>query len=745
GQLDLVATGEDRGAVWLGAGDGGFTAADEALGLATAGASAMVAIDFDIEGDLDLALAGGTSGPGDLYRNNLEGPLQRVGSRSLPRLPGDDASAIAASDLDRDGDLDLLIAHARGLTWVDNLRQGRFVDRSARAGLTPTAALRTAVSADLDNDGLPDLIGGGQGLSAWHNLGGRFEPWSPTGLTADDTLASLHAFDADNDGRLDLAAAGAAGVRVLTQEAASEGPNFTPATVSAGPASATALASADLDLDGDLDLVVAGAEGLHWLENRGGNGNRWIALRLRGLAKGNSKNNAFGIGTLVEVHAGRAYQFREATGDVVHLGIGQQNAADVVRVVWTNGVPQNRIEVEGNQSLVEEQLLKGSCPFLYAWDGEGFAFVSDLLWGAPIGLPVAPGAWAASDHEELVRFDAVPTAEGHYDLRITEELWEAAFFDYARLWVVDFPQDVEVASSLRIVPGKAVPLEAMADTILASRGLRPVARAWDGQDRDVTRAVRQRDEIYADGYRKSAYQGVAEAWTFTFDLGEAPAAPVRLHLDGWIFPADASLNLAVAQRSDLPNLPPRLEVETETGWQTLIPNMGHPAGKTKTMVVDTPPLPAGASKLRLVTSLWLHWDRIAWTTTPVDDAPIVRARLAPQRADLRYRGFSELVRQAPNAPHTFDYATVRQETPWLPFPGHYTRYGDVRRLLETPDDFSVILAPGDEIALSFDATELPPPAPGFRRTLFLESHGWDKDADRNTFEGQQLEPLPFRA
>ncbi|MEM7349921.1 MAG: tetratricopeptide repeat protein, partial [Acidobacteriota bacterium] len=46
GQLDLVATGEDRGAVWLGAGDGGFTAADEALGLATAGASAMVAIDF---------------------------------------------------------------------------------------------------------------------------------------------------------------------------------------------------------------------------------------------------------------------------------------------------------------------------------------------------------------------------------------------------------------------------------------------------------------------------------------------------------------------------------------------------------------------------------------------------------------------------------------------------------------------------------------------------------------------------
>ncbi|MEO6193339.1 MAG: hypothetical protein ABIS20_10035, partial [Thermoanaerobaculia bacterium] len=28
---------------------------------------------------------------------------------------------------------------------------------------------------------------------------------------------------------------------------------------------------------------------------------------------------------------------------------------------------------------------------------------------------------------------------------------------------------------------------------------------------------------------------------------------------------------------------------------------------------------------------------------------------------------------------------------------------------------------------------------------FFESNGWDKDADRNTFEARQMEPLPFRA
>ena len=740
GHLDLIATGENHASVWLGDGQGVFAAAPDALGLSQAGATAATVIDFDIEGDLDLALAGGASGPGDLYRNNLEGPLERVGVRSLPRLAVDDAGAIVPSDLDRDGDLDLLIAHARGLTWVDNLRQGRFVDRSARAGLQPGPALATAVSADLDNDGFPDLIAGGKGFSAWHNRGGRFEPWELSGLPAGTEVRSLKAFDADNDGRLDLAAAGPQGLWVFTQKTGDGGPHFATATISQAPASAAAVLTADLDDDGDLDLVAAGSEGLHWLENRGGNRNKWLDLRLRGLAKGNSKNNFYGVGSTVELSSGQAYQFREAEGDVIHLGLGQQDAASVLRVVWTNGVPQNRLQVGGNQNLVEEQLLKGSCPFLYAWDGERFAFVSDLLWGAPLGLPVAEGAWASSDPRELVHFDATPSANGAYQLRITEELWEAAFFDHVRLWVVDHPVDVEAASNLRIVPGEVLP-----EQVLASRDLRPVVRAWDGQGRDATADVQHRDEVYADGYVKSRYQGVAESWTFAFDLGEAPAGPVRLHLDGWIFPADASLNLAVAQRADLPHLPPRLEVETAAGWQTLMPNMGHPAGKTKTMVVDTPPLPSGASKLRIVTSLWLHWDRIAWTTSTADDEAIIQARLTPTVAELRYRGYSELVREAPNAPHTFDYATVRNDQPWLPFRGRYTRYGDVRPLLEGPDDFSVILAPGDEIALSFDASQLTPPPAGFRRTLFLESLGWDKDADRNTFEAQQLEPLPFQA
>lgn len=735
GKLDLIAAGPETVAWWRGRGDGTFEDVTAAAGLAGTGADAAAVLDFDIEGDLDLALVGGKAGAGDLRRNNLSGPLESVGEQTLPREPFSEPRGLVASDLDRDGDLDLAVAHAKGLSWIDNLRQGRFGDRTAAAGLAKSAPAVAVASADLDNDGLPDLIAAGPGgLQAWRGRRTTFEPWN-LNLPARPGFSDVLAFDADNDGRLDLAAAGPAGVVVLGN------PSFAALPVEGAPASVTALAAADLDGDGDLDLVAAGPSGLHRLDNDGGNKNHWLTVRLKALTQGNGKNNLDGLGSVLEVRSGGAYQFQEVHGQTTHLGLGRRAQPDLLRVVWTNGVPQNRMQPKGDQRIVEEQVLKGSCPFLYAWDGQGFAFVTDLLWNAPIGLPVAPGVWAGADPSELVRADGLKPRNGRYEIRVTEELWEAAWFDAVRLWVVDHPADVEVASNLKVIPGKSQPEE-----VRASRDLRSMAAAWDGAGKDATDRVRTRDEVYASGFAPSPYQGVAaKPWAFTFDLGEAPAAPVRLHLDGWIFPADASLNLAVAQRPDLPPVFPRVEVETEEGWQVLVPEMGFPAGKTKTMVVDTPPLPPGARRLRIVTNQWLGWDRIAWTTAPVDAEPVLVAKLEPGASDLRFRGFSELIRRSPNGPHGYLYDRSTADSPWLPFPGRYTRYGDVTELLQEPDDRMVILAPGDEIALTFDAGSLPPVREGWKRTLFLESHGWDKDADRNTFEATTMEPLPFRS
>jgi hypothetical protein len=64
--------------------------------------------------------------------------------------------------------------------------------------------------------------------------------------------------------------------------------------------------------------------------------------------------------------------------------------------------------------------------------------------------------------------------------------------------------------------------------------------------------------------------------------------------------------------------------------------------------------------------------------------------------------------------------------------------------VEQRDDRLVLLDGGDELALSFDAARLPPPAPGMTRDFFLHVVGWDKDADFHVGKGWQLEPLPFQ-
>src|SRR6185436_9952203 len=634
GKLDLIGHGPRRVAFWRGRGDGSFDDATAAAGLDKAGAEAAAILDYDMEGDLDLVLAGSAV---EIFRNSLAGPLTASGTAIPPGLGLSGVRDLAVSDLDRDGDLDLVLAHAGGLAWLDNRRQGRFADHTAAGGLKGGGAVAAVLSADLDDDGFPDLVTAGDGLAAWHNRGGRFEPWPLSGMDAGSRkLTGVIALDADNDGRLDLAAAGPDVLLLLGRRGERDRPTFERLAVEAGPPGAAALAAGDLDGDGDLDLVTAGSSGLHRLENLEGNRNHWLDVRLHALTQGSGKNNLQGLGSVLEARAGGAYQFREVAGGVTHLGLGRFRQADSLRVVWTNGVPQSRLQPQGDQRIVEEQVLKGSCPFLYAWDGQRFAFVTDLLWNAPLGLPVAEGVWAGAQPDELVRVDGAQPQGGAYSLRVTEELWEAAWFDAVRLWVVDHPPGVETATSLRVIPGERNPPPS--DRLLASRGLHPVVSAWDGAGNDATERVRLRDEIYASGYAEGPYQGgAALPWTFTFDLGEAPGKPVRLHLDGWIFPADASLNLAAAQRRDLAYVAPRLEVETASGWQVLLPALGHPAGKTKTLVIDTPPLPPGARRLRIVSTLWLAWDRIAWTTDPADGEPLVRARLAPASADLRYR------------------------------------------------------------------------------------------------------------
>jgi hypothetical protein len=113
-------------------------------------------------------------------------------------------------------------------------------------------------------------------------------------------------------------------------------------------------------------------------------------------------------------------------------------------------------------------------------------------------------------------------------------------------------------------------------------------------------------------------------------------------------------------------------------------------------------------------------------------------------ADLRFRGFSKvLIHPERKQPERFVYDKVRPVSTWNPTPGWYTRYGDVRELMRVVDDRLVVMGPGDELQLSYDAARLPSLPEGWTRDFLLLVDGWEKDRDANTAYSQTVEPLPF--
>ncbi len=85
--------------------------------------------------------------------------------------------------------------------------------------------------------------------------------------------------------------------------------------------------------------------------------------------------------------------------------------------------------------------------------------------------------------------------------------------------------------------------------------------------------------------------------------------------------------------------------------------------------------------------------------------------LAPSYADLHYRGYSIIHQANVSSPEIPDYNHLVATHADLARPqGYYTRYGDVRQLLNKIDDRYVIMNAGDELALRFPALRRQPSA-----------------------------------
>jgi hypothetical protein len=704
--------------------------------------SRFIPVDYDHEGDVDLAAAG--SRRASLVRNLGDRTFADVSEESGLAAIGP-CVTLASCDLDDDQDVDLVFVTRRGeVVLASNQREGKF-QISPVAGV-PAGTFDVACG-DLDHDGDVDLaVAAPRGVFVLENRGG-LQFAAPRDPVLEGTIRwpaagaqSLWIEDFDADGRLDLLAAAETGGLL--------GLNAGNGSFAASPEAlrlvtgcgAYPVAVAIVDDDERMDLITS--RGSCGLARNVGRGGAAVVLRLAG--KG---NNHDGVGAVVEMLSGARYIRRDATGSPVHLGLGQESRCDAVRVRWPNGIQQAVVGVKADTTIVvtEKEGLVGSCPFLYTWNGGAFEFVTDILTVTPLGLPVRPGQYVPPNWDEAIRIPSAslaPDAQGFLTLQVTEELREVTYLDQVRLYAIDHPETVEVQPNEKF---KFPPFPEFAVHVLD--GARPPLRATDWRGRDVTGRLLDVDDLVVGDLPLTRYQGITEMHSLELDFGDVPPdAPLTLHLAGWFYWTNASVNLAIAQDPRHEFIPPQIEIAEGDGRWTAWPNeVGFPGGKTKSIPVNlTGAFPSGHARLRILTSLRLYWDRALLQVGASPVAPHT-TMLLPDSADLHVRGHSKpIFSESGEEPERFDYAVMRDDdVPWDPHPGAYTRVGDVTPLVQLPDDMYAIMATGDECSVRFRADRLPALPPGWIRTYLAVFDGWAKDGDVNTTHGGQVEPLPF--
>jgi FG-GAP-like repeat len=217
----LSGIGANSFSVFLGNGDGSFKPSIPRYFYLTTSFTSVTANDFNNDGKMDITMSDNSSTKPALipvFLGNGDGSFQEPKFRSVHAFP----IAIASSDVNNDGKVDLITAHANGNASEVGISLG-YGDGSFQfpfyypVGLDPSQV----ISADLNGDGTLDIatsdFNNAEIAVMLGNGNGTFQSSSYLQVGANPN--SLTASDLNNDGKLDLASTSAtnAAVTVLLQ------------------------------------------------------------------------------------------------------------------------------------------------------------------------------------------------------------------------------------------------------------------------------------------------------------------------------------------------------------------------------------------------------------------------------------------------------------------------------------------------------------------------------------------------
>jgi tetratricopeptide (TPR) repeat protein len=794
GKTDLAVCLSDGVHLFRNDGAGKFTDVTKAVGIKSEpwSCATLTFVDFDHDGDLDLYVTGSALNepiggqtrnsrptPGvrttpisnTLWRNNGNNTFTDVSKETgLAVLAVD--SGLVTSDFNNDRAVDFVLAGgARGASILLNPREGKFQALDgidfAKEGLPPAVGV---VSFDFDKDGWMDLAfthAGAPGISLWRNKEGKglervalpnFGWKSGTGIAA---------LDFDNDGWIDLVAVGESSeaprplgsegihdhngeVRLLRNLGEGKFVDVTRETKlnEVELARPIAIATADVSGTGGMDLVVTQADGAPLLlKNHGAEKNGWMEIDLKAL-----NDNKSAIGTKVEVFAGVQYQKWEVLGASgylgqnalpIHVGLGGEKGADVVRLLWPTGVPQDEIKLDGRktQTVAELDRRGSSCPVLFSWNGKQYEFIADMIGPGVVGHWVAPGERDVPDPTEYLKVPAksLQAREGKLNFRFLEPMEETVYLDQVKLLAIDHPASYDVYPNERFAANPPFPEFG----VVPSRHSHPPAGAWDDRGNDVLPLLAKRDRTYVTEFEGLPFAGFAKLHWVELDLGEwNPRLPLRLIIDGYTDYFTAT-SMYAADQAGIKVIPPYVEAQDASGkWVRVVEDMGFPAGLERTMIADlSGKIPTGTRRIRIVDNLKIYWDAIRIDQTPVQKSSRV-TEVPLANATLDFLGFPKEIRLTPASDTVYSYTQRSKTGPYARAAGNYTRYGDVKNLLRAADDRFVIFSSGEGVKLDFDAKSLPALPAGWVRDYFFFADGFEKDFDFYAADAFTVEPLP---
>lgn len=747
---DLAVALSDRIVLFHNLGHGKFADVTSTVAIAQLNhPSGLTFVDFDHDGDLDLFVTGSAISPGKgpnvLWRNNGNSTFTEW---TAPTGLGGKTDTVAAmlSDINNDRAVDLLVTGSGPSPILyENQREGAFraVPLIAEPGLSPSRGIYVF---DFNKDGWMDVVlthSGAPGISLWKNIKGRQFERVP--LPAEGILSAwgITALDIDNDGWIDLAAIVQTTSGPTLHIWRNRGPQgFEDVSAATGAdkirlSNPRALIAADMDGDGAADLIVT-----QWnappvvLRNTGGSRNHSLRILLAGL-----NDNKSAIGTKVEVFSNGQVQKFEVAGSSGYLsqgpteiiaGLGEAAEADVVRLLWPTGVPQDEMDVAANkpEKLLELDRRGSSCPVLFAWNGSKYEFVTDVIGAAVIGHWISPTSTNHPDPDEWIKVDGsqLRPHHGFLSLRFGEPMEEINYIDQLRLVAVDHPANTEVYPDERFLNG---PPFASGKTVIAGPLTRLPSGAWDDHGHDVLTLLARADHQYVRDFTTLHYAGYANMHSLTLDLGSWTSRnPLRLFMRGYIEYFSAS-SMYAAWQAGLRPVSPYMEAQMPDGsWKRVLDDMGFPAGLPRTIVVNlTHRLPEGVHRIRIRTNLQIYWDQVLVDNGP-DMSGQARETEAPlASAHLAFRGYPQQIEGATPGDLTYRYDRISTTGPFQWQRGDYTHYGDVTVLLQRVDNQYVIFGSGEDIDAEFNASLLPPLPSGWKRDYFFYANGFVKDMD----------------